>query len=330
MNKQRSKFLQAVGKLGLVFASVLVAAILMELLLVIAGYNYSPMRVELGGGDARERHLFQSRSFIYDPDLIWRPKKGYSVFNSQGFRGPLVTSEKDPQSLRVFTLGDSNTLGWADAEGANWPQYLQELLRGVVDGASVINAGVWGYTSYQGVSRFKEVLDYNPDIILVSFGSNDAHRVAVSDQEFADRPIRKIDLDRTLIRFKLGQLLLATMDRFSGREYTELKPRVSLPNYRKNLTWIVDEATKRNIDVVFLTRPYIGGINNELWWKNFAHEYNQATVEVAEQHNVTLVDIFSFFKNKAELFADESHFNEQGHRDAAQILFEAIRPFLTR
>ncbi len=330
MEKQSLIILRAVAKLGLVFASMLLATILMELLLVVAGYNYSPMRVELGGGDARERHLFQSRSFIYDPDLIWRPKKGYSVFNRQGFRGPLVSAEKKPQSLRIFTLGDSNTLGWADAEGANWPQYLHELLQGAVEGTSVVNAGVWGYTSYQGVARFKEVLGYDPDIVLVSFGSNDAHRVAVSDREFADRPIRKIDLDRTLIRFKLGQLILATMDRFSGREDTDLKPRVSLPDYRENLTWIVGEAHKRNIEVALLTRPYIGGINNELWWKNFAHEYNQATVEVAERQSVTLVDIFSFFKNKTELFADESHFTEQGHRDAAQILFEAIRPLLTR
>lgn len=330
MGKQVSKTLPAGAKLGLVFASVLLAVALMELVLWVAGYNYSPMDVELGGGDARERHLFQSNSFIYDPDLIWRPRKGYSVFNLQGFRGPLLSLEKSPRSLRIFAVGDSNTLGWAEVDGANWPRYLHELLQESVRDVSVVNAGVWGYTSFQGVARFKEVLDYDPDIVMVSFGSNDAHRVTVSDKEFSDSAIRRTELDRTLVRFKLGQLLLATMDRVFGRAATELKPRVSLPDYKENLTWIVRAAKKRNIDVVLLTRPYVGGINNQLWWKNFAHQYNQATGEVAENENVTLVDVFSFFKNKEELFADESHFTEQAHRDAAQIICDAIRPLLDR
>ena len=104
MERQTSKIFQAGAKLGLVVASVLLAAIVMELALWVLGYNYSPMEVELGGGDARERHLFQSRSFTYDPDLIWRPRKGYSVFNTQGFRGPLLSAEKKARSLRIFTI----------------------------------------------------------------------------------------------------------------------------------------------------------------------------------------------------------------------------------
>ena len=29
----------------------------------------------------------------------------------------------------VFTIGDSNTLGWAGKGGANWPEYMGELLK---------------------------------------------------------------------------------------------------------------------------------------------------------------------------------------------------------
>lgn len=38
----------------------------------------------------------------------------------------------------------------------------------------MLNAGVAGYSSYQGLLRFKqEVARYEPDLIFVSFGFND-------------------------------------------------------------------------------------------------------------------------------------------------------------
>ncbi len=321
--------MKTIGKLGLLIGSSLVAGLLMELLLRAVGYHYSPMEVKIADkNDAREYHIFETDTFIHDPDLMWRPRKSHSVFNAQGFRGPVVSDPKEPDAFRIFTVGDSNTLGWPDTGGPNWPKYVNELFQESDDNVTVMNAGVWGYTSFQGVARFEEVLEYEPDMVLISFGSNDAHRVTVSDEEFASRPIKTSGLDRTLDRFRLGHLILATVDRFSAKRAVRLKPRVGLSAYRANLNRIIARARTEDITIVLLTRPYVGGINDPYWWKNFGHEYNRATVEVAEQQDVLAVDLYSLFRNKGMLFGDESHFTEEGHREAARIVHERLRPFV--
>ena len=77
-----------------------------------------------------------------------------------------------PSRLRIVALGDSNTSGWDVDEGANWPAQLQALFSRDGRRAEVVNAGVWGYTSFQGRRRFDEILPFHPDIVLVSFGAN--------------------------------------------------------------------------------------------------------------------------------------------------------------
>src|SRR4030042_4064367 len=111
------------------------------------------MRTEYDGGahDWRRYHAFEQDCFVHDPELIWRPRKDYSVFNSQGFRGKVLSEEKQPGEFRVFAVGDSNTLGWE--RGSNWPGSLGKLLFRENRKYTVINAGVSGYTWIQGARR---------------------------------------------------------------------------------------------------------------------------------------------------------------------------------
>lgn len=315
---------------ALVVFSVFVTLAAVEGVLTIAGYEYSPLSIEAGpGADAREYHLFEDSSFVYDPDAIWRPKSGFSVFNSQGFRGPEVAARKEPGSLRIFTVGDSNTLGWPGEDGGNWPAGVNDLVQASDPDAVVVNAGVWGYSSYQGLIRLRQVLEFDPDLVLISFGSNDAHPATISDQEFAAMPVRSIGLMRALGEFRLGQLVLALADR-SGSGGIEVGARVSLEDYRHNLIAMIEACTDRGAQVVLMTRPYAGPVGSALRWKTNAHTYNAATRDVARSAGVGLIDLYSIFKNKDELFADESHFTDEGHRIAAQIVYEDLQPFLRR
>ena len=248
---------------ALVLFSVLLTLLAVEGVLILVGYEYSPLSIEAGpGDDARQYHLFEDSHFAYDPDSIWRPKKDFSVFNSQGFRGPELAAAKEPGSFRIFAVGDSNTLGWADRNGSNWPADLEELVQVSDPEAVVVNAGVWGYSSYQGLIRLREVLEWDPDLVLISFGSNDAHPAAVSDREFAATPIRTISMARVAGGSRLGQLVLALVDRSrSGGE--ELRARVSLEDYRRNLVAMIEACAEHDVQVVLMTRPYIGPIGGE-------------------------------------------------------------------
>src|SRR5215470_7272233 len=70
--------------------------------------------------------------------------------NSLGLRGPEVPADG---ARRILAVGDSCTWGWQVEEQESYPAVLQQLLdeRYGPGAYHVINGGVPGYTSYQGL-----------------------------------------------------------------------------------------------------------------------------------------------------------------------------------
>src|SRR5262245_41704635 len=321
-------------KLCLALASVFLTLVVVEIFLRVIGYSYTPLSIEVinNWSEWRYYHSFQDKHFVYDPYLLWRPREGDPMFNSQGYRGDEISVAKKPGSYRIFAVGDSNTLGWRGKDGPNWPLDLQDLLRQKSDRFTVINAGVYGYSSFQGLRRFKEALPFQPDMVLISFGCNDAMRVTMSDEEFANRKIRSTGLDTTLVKFRVGQLFLACSDKivFNGKE--GLVPRVSLQEYEDNLGKIIRLAKEKKIQVVLLTRPFIDPSldpsPHKLWWREYGSAYNDATREVGKRSGVPVIDIHAQFQGKKKYYVDESHFTKEGHQLAAKIIYDRILPLV--
>lgn len=60
--------------------------------------------------------------------------------------------------------------------GEAFPKQLEALLRTNFPGREieVLNAGIHGYTSYQGLAQLKyRLVRYQPDLVIVQFGIND-------------------------------------------------------------------------------------------------------------------------------------------------------------
>lgn len=310
-------------------AAVVITLLLAEGVLRLVGYEYKPLKLDVGAHDDRGVHLFHEEHFVYDPELIWRPRPGHSVFNEQGFRGPLLAARKPAGRLRLFTVGDSNTLGWAGPNGANWPAELQHLLTERGEPIDVINAGVWGYASYQGVTRLREVLTWSPDWVLISFGSNDAHPSPITDARYLQYATAgTAELERWLRPFALGRLVLGALRSATHAPAAETTHRVPLDEYRENLRTMVSMARESGARPILLTRPYVGPIAEWDSWKRYAHSYNAATVELADALEAPLVDLYSEFKGCDEMFADESHFTASGHREAAELVLDRLLPEL--
>lgn len=322
-----------IKKLALLIVSFLIAGLSSEILLRVIDYNYSPMKIEAKKNNDwkwRDGLAFEDDHFVYDPYLIWAPKKNYSIFNSQGYRGEELGVKKEGE-FRIFTIGDSNTLGWRGGKDApNWPMYLENLFRESSDRVKVINAGVWGYSSFQGVRRFNEILHYQPDMVLISFGTNDAHQVTLSDAEYVSRD-KKLAL---LSKSRLGTLVIAFFDKLrllqkdNKQGKGALVPRVSLEEYKSNLNEIIRVSKEKNIKTVLLTRPYMGTPPDKLYWLNFAPEYNKSVIDVAEHNKVPVVDVSSYFSDKADYFMDDCHFTRLGHKIASALIYEKILPYL--
>jgi lysophospholipase L1-like esterase len=241
----------------------------------------------------------------------------------------VLPSEKPESSFWIFAVGDSNTLGWRGEEGSNWPGSLNGLLRNDCDCFEVVNAGVWGYSSYQGLIRLKEVLKYRPDMVFVSFGSNDAHPVPVPDKEYGSS-VTKLKLEKLLQGSRLGRLLMGASMRLTSFGADDFQHRVSLEDYRENLEEMVRLSRAQGAQLVLFTRPYIGPVPEVPRWKSYAHDYNAATADVAAKHGLPLVDFYTYFKDRETLFDDESHFTSEGHELAAAIVYRHLQPLIRR
>ncbi len=87
----------------------------------------------------------------------------------------LKFSQKDKNKLgingtkRIVCFGDSLTEGVGASKGEDYPSYLSKILN-----IPVINSGVSGDTTSSAISRLsRDILSYNPDLVIILLGGND-------------------------------------------------------------------------------------------------------------------------------------------------------------
>jgi len=91
---------------------------------------------------------------------------------------PAHSKPPEPADHRpaIVAFGDSLTAGFGAEPGHSYPDYLQRDLDQAGLPWRVINQGVSGDTTTDGVNRLGEVLDSKPRIVIVEFGGNDGLR----------------------------------------------------------------------------------------------------------------------------------------------------------
>lgn len=76
----------------------------------------------------------------------------------------------------LVCFGDSLTAGAGVDPDQAYPAYLQQLLDREGYGYKVVNAGVSGNTTKDGLDRLEEVVALHPQVVVVEFGGNDGLR----------------------------------------------------------------------------------------------------------------------------------------------------------
>jgi lysophospholipase L1-like esterase len=174
--------------------------------------------------------------------------------------------KKDWFRYRIVCIGDSCTYGIGYKPHEAYPAQLERLLN---EGQpfrrfEVLNLGIAGYSSHLGLTRLREMaLGFEPDLLIASFGLNDKWRAEMSDLEAAraeaSLPRRaRYAIGALLERshlFRLLQLGLAPVLRPQRQRFANLAVdyRVSLEQYRANLTAIAREARAAGTAVVFVS-----------------------------------------------------------------------------
>ena len=284
---------------------------------------HKPMstRMMYGIEDWREHVVTNDSLRIQDPVLLWRPQPGMYPYNEQGFKTTILMEvPKPPNVYRIIAYGDSNTDG---PVGMDWSSELQKLLepRNTPDRKyEVINAGVAGYSSYQGLQRFiQEADEYEPDLIFVSFGWNDlAQAVGEPDKRYKQKSKALIFILRILIPYRTYQAIqhYVQAPKLQQLAKEELQPRVSLEDYLENMRRFAELGREKGIAVVFLSRPYKYSTEEILRnssWRSRVPLYNRKLAEFAEEQGEQFIDVQRHYEFKTEgLFSDEAHFYTKG------------------
>jgi len=272
-------------------------------------------------------------TLLKDPILFWKlaPDKERGI-NSNGFRDREFSITKSTNTFRIICLGDSVTFGCPEKLNKpedTYPKRLEKLLnkRIQINRFEVINAGVFGYTSYQGRRYLeRDIIKYQPDLVTVHFGPDDAaSALYFSDKEQKMQPQWLLNLQNILIKSKFYQLMNKVIFyckwkffNFQNPKSTKIKSRVSPEDYKCNLEKMKLIAQKNNFKIIFIT-PILFFENKGIL--SYEPKYRLPERALA-------VDLFPIFwqENLAELFADERHLTPQGH----QLVAEAIYNFLVR
>jgi lysophospholipase L1-like esterase len=226
------------------------------------------------------------------------------ALDSRGYRNAEVPVARTPNKLRIACVGDSWTFGMNVDQDRSYPARLLEYVGGG-SGAEVINFGVLGYSSFQGLQlATSRVFDFQPDVVAIGFGMNDSEVAGYRDRDMVgggDPPrltARALQTITDLESYKLLHYYAQTLrfrpksmgdflrehanDRGSGSvDYDAIEPwtRVSPHDYDANIRGMIRLARTHGAAVVLL--------DNELWEGS---PYRPVLRRIAEDEHVPLVD----------------------------------------
>lgn len=89
---------------------------------------------------------------------------------------PLHAAPNTAERPVIVCFGDSLTAGYGADPGHSYPDYLQQKLDSRGYRYRVINKGISGDTTKDGIARLHDVLAAHPSIAVVEFGGNDGLR----------------------------------------------------------------------------------------------------------------------------------------------------------
>lgn len=125
-------------------------------------------------------------------------RRGSALFVA-GFLLVGMSAAAGAAPIKLLAFGDSLTAGYGLAPGEAYPVKLQAALKAKGYDVTVINAGVSGDTSADGLARLDWALQDHPDYALVELGANDMLRGL-------DPGDAKANLDKILASFAAAKV----------------------------------------------------------------------------------------------------------------------------
>ena len=296
----------------------------------------------------------QSSIFEGDPLLLWRlkPNLDHAIWdftvvstNAQHFRADYPIGRKPAGVFRIVCLGDSVTFGYRvppvwpdrpkdyDPEWQPFPMLLEKELRKANPNRriEVFPMAVPGYTSHQGLAWLRRDIDYlQPDMVIASFGWNDASMSDVPDRQAIDTRWFPVTI-RWLIdhsqAFAHATRWLRSRNKPAQHVVATPVPRVSESEYINNFMQIVNLARSRNASVIVIGAPYRDSTTNPPE-AQLMTRYRASLKSAMQQSQTPYLEILELTEAAGSVnqgfFGELIHPNHIGHRLMASELLKLM------
>jgi hypothetical protein len=227
--------------------------------------------------DAGQGFTGESRLFVEDPSdpafLMTSPNKTLKVHEQHLFRPQRFLKEKPAGTLRAFFLGGSS-VNYLDYELPLLEERVAEALDGF-DTVEIINCGGLSYGSHRLVLIAAEVLEYDPDLMLIYSGHNEFEELeqfklakpwtAPLQDVLSYSAVFRLVRDRmTALQVsrlqqernaRILQESIPDSSRAWGYAFSDEELAQRMDTYRGNLGHIIEMAQARGVKVVIGTVP---------------------------------------------------------------------------
>jgi lysophospholipase L1-like esterase len=244
-----------------------------------------PLPADYGMGFDDNSRVFMPAG-VLRPVMTTRPQKEIS-FVSQSFITP-----KPPNTYRIFFLGESNVnyLQWRLGDFAKRLEAADPRGRHF----EIINMGGLAYGSYRLLKVAQEIINYEPDLLLVYIGHNEfeemdqqelaaPQRAAFQRQVYRSafmRLLRDISANGriTYMRLRMANAKLPPevnyMSTF-GHDFSTAEIDQRMDGYRKNMGGILSTFRDRGVPVI------MGVMATNLWKPDLLDRFKDSKEEVA-------------------------------------------------
>lgn len=301
---------------------------------------------------------------VRDDEIGYRTRPGVLDTNELGLRDDPIDPVK--RGFRILMLGDSIPF-YGDDAADTYVGRLERLLatdhpeRPRID---VINAGVKGYTTYQELLYLKKFgLDFEPDLVGVSFCFNDLHRfahrfefdergnVVGQGYSFTDEAVRSVDSPLYALARKSHFLVwmrrrLAVFDsivNLATRGGYTFDYRPDFANAWKDEPWVEIEqwlgemsrlGKEHGFPVFVVSFPFGEQLRADYLSRDrdYVRKPQRKLGEICARLGIPYLDLFDGFDAERDLIDDRIHLTPVGRQHAAERVAEflAARSLLPR
>ncbi|MFH1466140.1 MAG: GDSL-type esterase/lipase family protein [Pseudomonadota bacterium] len=285
--------------------------------------------------------------YTYDADLFWRPRPhadaghGYYRTNALGLRDDEFPKRSEEHRFSVLVLGDSPTWGFKVLQEETYPHVLEQLLQEARPGLpiEVLNAGVCAFSTQQSLILERRLLAEFPfDLVVIdNMGSDRRFNLdASADKDFVYSAFRT-RINSLVIH---SRLLTFFRDSMRRRDREGVDPnarpamsRVAVEDYRANLVSMVTEAEDHGAQAILLLPMPLHDSPQERVDRREARLepiYQQAMREAAQATGAACLDLPARVQGRdlGGYFLDATHPTPEGHRFIAEVLRDAVLPYL--